>query len=172
MEYRFSTLGLSGSVTLCDRSVQWRRKYFWHGTYEQEIPVAKLQPEFKRRSGDTDSPHMQESVSGGHRQYRDNCGAVKLGQSRPTQGINANSTHVVGLSELDEKRALETAQLCAKGGVRGEISVCRGSCGGLSVEVESIVHATIRTMMDQAGRWRTLYRIDDKSSCPMKLAAL
>ena len=65
-------------------------------------------------------------------------------RSRPAHGINANSTHVVGLSEPDEKPALETAQLCAKGGMQDEISVCRGSCGGLGEEVEPVFHATIR----------------------------
>jgi hypothetical protein len=51
MEYRFSTLGLSGTVRLSDSRVQWRCRYFWHGTYEQEIPLSKLQPEFMRSVG-------------------------------------------------------------------------------------------------------------------------
>ena len=50
-EYRFSNIGLSGLVTLKDDSVHWCCKYFWHGKYEREFPLNKLQPECLRTVG-------------------------------------------------------------------------------------------------------------------------
>ena len=50
-EYRFSNLGLSGRIELKDGSVHWCCKYFWHGKYEREIPLNKLQPEYLRTVG-------------------------------------------------------------------------------------------------------------------------
>ncbi len=50
-EYRFSNLGLSGRLALKEDSVHWCCKYFWHGKYEREIPLNKLQSAYLRTIG-------------------------------------------------------------------------------------------------------------------------
>ena len=50
-EYRFSNLGLSGRVLLTDDSVHWYCRYYWHGKYEREIPLSKLQDSYLKTVG-------------------------------------------------------------------------------------------------------------------------